>query len=29
MARIISGKELSLSIKEKMKEEILYYKRVY
>ena len=27
MARIISGKELS--IKEKMKEEILYYKRVY
>lgn len=29
MARIISGKELSLSIKEKMKEEIIYYKRVY
>ena len=29
MASIISGKELSRSIKEKMKEEILYYKRVY
>ena len=29
MASIISGKELSKSIKDKLKEEIVYYKRVY
>lgn len=29
MAKIINGKELSTSIKNKMKEELLYYKRIY